>query len=805
MLSKFIPIGNVHQAKILDGQLVLHCSEGVVKVNNLTNGAIHIQMGRHKDDFAPHSYTVVDKDQVDISSFKEDNLHITINCNRTTLRITKEGTYIDMLDAQSGDVILADERGLGTCWHRTGFTCYKKKLDGDRFVGQGGKTGPLDKSGQAFTCWNTDSFGFGPDTDPVYTNIPFYIGISNGHPYGIFLDNTSKTHFDFGASNYRYTSFSGESGWCNYYFFYTGDIRGILDQYSRLTGKAELPPKWSLGFQQCRYSYYPQSEVVRQAQAFRQKDIPADVIYLDIHYMDQYKVFTWHPEYFPDPHQLIQNLKDLGFKVVVIFDPGIKVEEGYEVYESGLSQDVFVKYIDGQLMEGDVWPGKCHYPDFTSPKARAWWGDYVKKWRAQGVHGFWNDMNEPAIWGKNFPDATVFHYEGEEATHLDAHNIYGMQMSRSTKEGAEQANANERTFVLTRAGFAGNQRYSAIWTGDNISNEEHIHLSARMITSLGLSGMPFSGADVGGFVGECSADLFKRWIAVGAFQPLFRSHTMVNSRAAEPWSFGEEAEEIARNYIALRYRLLPYWYSLFYDYTQTGTPPVRSLIMDDWTNQAAFDPAFENQFYVGDTILVCPIGPSEQYKKIYLPPGQWYSLYNDEQYEGGREWVIETDPHIIPVFVKAGAILPVYTLPGQSAEDTHTSIDLHIYGLDHDSEILWYDDDGSTLDHKDGNYALQHISIESDKKIVKFSDQKGTYKSPIEQVHIILHGIEKPLKIEADSISIKGEKTDYRFVKPITNFDPFYTPGKDDKTIFGVQKFTLPLQKSSKFFKFITD
>jgi alpha-glucosidase len=323
--------------------------------------------------------------------------------------------------------------------------------------------------------------------------------------YGIFFDNTSRSKFDFGASSDNTSSsFSAVDGEMNYYFIGGSTVAGILASYAGLTGRMNLPPLWSLGYQQCRWSYYPDTEVLNLARTFRERRVPADVIYLDIHYMDAYKIFTWHPERFSRPKAMLDTLRSMGFHVVTIVDPGIKIDTGYVAHDEGVKNDYFIKYPDGRKYIGSVWPGRCYFPDFTSEPVRKWWGASFARLIEPGVEGFWNDMNEPAVWGQNIPDLVQVNYDGEQATMRQAHNIYGMEMARSTYEGSKALLGGKRPFVLTRAGYSGVQRYSAIWTGDNVPTDEHMMLGVRLVNSMGLAGMPFSGPDVGGFSGDAT-------------------------------------------------------------------------------------------------------------------------------------------------------------------------------------------------------------------------------------------------------------------------------------------------------------
>ncbi|RYY14754.1 MAG: hypothetical protein EOO04_29725, partial [Chitinophagaceae bacterium] len=430
--------------------------------------------------------------------------------------------------------------GFGIKHHDAGFGEWGKKMqDDEHFVGLGEKTGNIDRKGSGFTNWNSDKYGYTIAEDPLYTTIPFYIGIHHGLNYGLFLDNTFQSDFNFGASNNRFSSFGARGGELNYYFIYHRRLADIINSYTYLTGKMPMPPLWSLGYQQNRYSYYPESEVMRIANTLREKRIPADGITLDIHYMDAYKLFTWNKDRFPDPLRMNTALNKIGFKTTVIVDPGIKVEKGAGAYERGIKDNVYLKYPDGQPYTGQVWPGWCNFPDFTSAKGRSWWHNEVKFFAESGVSGIWNDMNEIATWGQKMPDNVLFNYDGKNASHLGAHNVYGLQMARASYEGARKQ-FKERPFILTRSGYSGLQRYSALWTGDNRAEEDHMIAGVRLMTSLGLSGVAFSGMDIGGFTGGATTSLYTKWIQLGAFTPYYRNHTALNSKAAEPWTFGED-------------------------------------------------------------------------------------------------------------------------------------------------------------------------------------------------------------------------------------------------------------------------
>ncbi|MFN7258355.1 MAG: TIM-barrel domain-containing protein, partial [Cyclobacteriaceae bacterium] len=595
-------------------------------------------MGKQEEDF---SYAVVGtpmKIEFSISDLSE-KIQLTTSALKVT--ISKSPVRVQMTDLQ--DVLInEDDAGLGIQWINDQVSCYKKLQEGERFLGLGEKTGPLDKRGRGYINWNTDAYAYGTDTDPLYCTVPFYIGVHHAKTYGIFFDNSYRSVFNFGASNDRFASFSADSGEMRYYFIAGESVGEIVKSYTYLTGRTPLPPLWSLGYQQCRYSYYPDREVLRVAENFSERDLPADTIVLDIHYMDAYKIFTWDKKNFPDPKGLIDQLKKLGFHVVLMCDPGIKIEPGYETYDSGIKEDIFLKYPDGGLYSGQVWPGWCHFPDFTNPVAREWWATHFKEYVALGAEGFWNDMNEIATWGNTLPDLVEFDLEGRKTTMREGRNLFGLMMARSTYEGTKKL-MNKRPFNLTRSGYAGIQRYAAVWTGDNVAYDAHMLAGVRLVNSMGLSGMAFTGYDIGGFVGNTDEKLFARWISIGAFSPFFRGHTMINTRDSEPWSFGEKVEEIARNYMKLRYRLMPYLYSLFFDAAKTGMPINRSLAFYFPFDEKIYDHQFHNQYLFGPALLVAPVESNKDLLRVYLPQGTWYDLMTD-QLRGGNQQFVEDCP-----------------------------------------------------------------------------------------------------------------------------------------------------------------
>ncbi len=715
-----------------------------------------------------HSYSVTDQIHLQAYTLQDSDQNILLSTSKLKLLINKAPVRFKF-ETPDGTVLSEDDHGLGIIWDEDGVTNYKTLQPGERFFGLGQKTGGLDKAGKQYRNWNTDAYGYTPSTDPLYISCPFFIGMSHARYYGIFLNNHSETTFNFGAANNRFSFFQARDGILDYFFFAGLTPADILKDYTLLTGRMSLPPLWSLGFQQCRYSYYPSEDITRVARSFREKQLPVDVIYFDIHYMQNYKVFTWHEEHFPKPEDTIRTLKELNFHPVIILDPGVKVEEGYDVYEEGLAGDVFLKYPDGVPYHGGAWPGWCHFPDFTRATVREWWAANVEKFAHMGIEGFWNDMNEPAVWGHHVPRILEFDMEGQGGTHREAHNIYGMQMARATLQGAKSGMVNQRPFILTRATFSGGQRDSAVWTGDNHANNEHLMLGAKLVAGMGLSGFPFTGNDIGGFTGDASASLYRRWIAQATFQPLMRAHSMINSKQAEPWSFGEETLEIVRNYLELRYKILPHLYSLFYEATQNGMPPVRSLLFEYGNEWKIFARSFEHQFMLGNDLLVCPIESEISIAKVYLPKGKWYHFLNDTLYEGGMEHFVELQHDTIPLFVKAGGILPMQNTVQHTNEPNDGILRLHIY-FGSEGNYSFYEDDGVSYDYENGKFALRQMHLNTNQ--FEIDKQEGQFISRYHAARLYIHGF-KASRVEVNGNAINISKINFRFMPAISNFDPY--------------------------------
>ena len=760
-------IGNVRNFKLNGQSLNITLENAFATVSVYTADIIRVRIDKQKlkEDF---SYAVVAQPVKTNMNMSSDDKQIIITTDSLKAVIQKTPFAISFYTTDN-KLINADESGLTTSWVAEEVTTYKTMQPDERFIGLGEKTGDLDRRGNGYTNWNTDVYGYDAYRDPLYSTIPFYMGIHHDLNYGIFLDNTFQSDFNFGASNDRFSSFAARGGEMNYYFIYHKKLADIISSYTLLTGRMKMPPLWSLGYQQNRYTYYPDTEVLRMAETLREKKIPADGITLDIHYMDRYQLFTWDKSRFPDPVKLTGRLKELGFKTTVIVDPGIKIEPGAAAYERGLKEDIYIKYSDGKNYAGQVWPGWCYFTDFTSEKGRAFWRREVKFFSDNGVSGIWNDMNEIATWGQKMPSSVLFDFEGRKVSHLEAHNVYGALMARTSYEGAKAA-TNERPFILTRSGFAGMQRYTAIWTGDNRSEDEHMLLGVRLLNSLGLSGVPFTGMDIGGFIGTPSAGLYARWIQLGAFTPYFRNHSALNTKSAEPWTFGEEVTEISRNYISLRYKLMPYFYSTFYEATQNGLPVVRSLAIENTFDKNVYNAAFQNQFTLGKAIMVVPVESNKNLARLYLPKGNWYNMYSDKMEEGGKVVLTELSLQELPVYIKESSIIPMQTLVQSTNIMPADTLMVHVYKGSESNSFVYYEDDGRSFENEKGFFYKRTITYSETK--LSFEKAEGQSASKFNNIKVILHGFDSLQNIKVNDAIVPVQQSSYSMLFSLPKSDP---------------------------------
>jgi alpha-glucosidase len=666
---------------------------------------------------------------------EEDQGAVTIRTPKLTCRVSPSPFRLSLLDA-AGQILSGAGDGLG--FRGQGAFCTRSLAETEAIYGLGEKAFGLNLRGRCLTLWNTDPSCYRPGDDPIHLSVPMLIGLRAGRAYGFFFDNPGHARVDLGQARQDRLRYEVETGELCAYFFGGPDMHSVLERYTQLTGRMSLPPRWMLGYHQSRWSYYPEGTVRSLATEFRARRIPCDVLHLDIHYMDGYRIFTWDRERFPDPPRLLADLREQGFRAICIIDPGVKAEPGYWVHDEGLAQDLFCRLPDGKPFQGPVWPGMCHFPDFTDPKVRAWWGGLYRSLLEDGVAGFWNDMNEPAVFNGEMPHNVQHNYEGQVASHGEVHNIYGLQMARASAQGMRRLCPGSRVPMISRAGYAGLQRHALVWTGDNYSTWEHLRLGISVCLNLGLSGIAFCGPDVGGFAGDCTGELLARWTQVGALTPFFRNHSAYGTAHQEPWTFGEPYESICRRWIEFRYELLPYLYTAAWQSTQTGLLMMRPLALafpDDLHTYS-----LDDQFLLGDAVLAAPVGhPGQTRRRVYLPDGWWYDFWSGERLRGEVE--AEAPLARMPLYVRPGSVLPMGPVIQHTGQWPPEALRLHIYPGNAESWL--YEDDGLSLDYQQGDFRLTRFlcQSETDTDLAIRREVTGSFDPGYNRFEAYVHGL----------------------------------------------------------------
>jgi alpha-glucosidase len=764
-----IVMGDVRNARALPNGVEVDSSSGKLQITALQEDVIRVRATRHAEFSKTYSYAVLPA-PLGAAPIVQPHVQlgdpIALDTSALHIRISRQTSTISIFTAD-GAPLARDAEGI--TWRGDAFTVTKFMPADEHYFGLGDKAGPLDHRNQAFTMWNTDAYGWQESTDPLYKTLGFVLALNKGVSYGIFFDNTFRQHWDLGKSSPDEYSFGADGGEVDYYFIYGPRPKQVVSTFTALVGRAPLPPLWSLGFQQSRYSYFPESRVREIVQSYKQEKIPLDVIYLDIDYQRENRVFTVDPERFPNFAGMIRDFLKEGVHTVTITDLHIKQEKGYPPYDSGKAIDAFIKNPDGTDYAGRVWPGISVFPDFTRKDVRDWWGGLYKQFVNDGVSGFWNDMNEPAVF--DVPSKTIrvdaidrIEEPGQPSrttTQREVHNILGMLNSKATYEGLLKLKPNERPFVLTRATYIGGQRYAASWTGDNSSTWNHMRISVPMLENLGVTGYPLVGADIGGYKGSPQPDLLTKWLELGAFNPIDRDHTEKGSADQEPWVHGPGQEAIRKRYIEERYRLLPYIYTSIEETTRDGLPLMRPMFLEypdeeplvtegDWAN---------SQYFFGHDLLVAP-EPYEfvQDYRAILPTGNlWYDYWTGKQFQPGE---IKVSPALdtLHIYVRGGAIIPRQPPVQNTSEKPNGPLELRVYP-DRSCQGSLYMDDGVSFDYTRGKYLRVSYSCEGydDALRLKISPQQGSFTPWFTQIQTIIYGVkQKPNTVTLDGKALDG-------------------------------------------------
>ncbi len=754
--GRFQSLGSVNAVTQQPRGTLLHVEQGVVELHFITPEILRVRMRQEPHFSPPFSYAI---DRIDWPKptvrMDESASYITLHSDRLICKVARETSALT-LTTSDGRVISDDTGGLS--W-REDQVCWTRQLpEHERAYGLGQRASGLDLRGKRLALWNSDPLpGYQRGDDPAYYSIPFYLGVQPDLAFGVLWDNPARGYVDIGAEVGGEMTFFAESGELRFYLMVGTTAADVLQHYTALTGHMPLPPMWALGYHQSRWGYDSEQVFRTLAEEFRVRRLPCDVLYFDIDHMDEYRIFTWNRDAFPLLPHLLADLETQGFKAVAIVDPGVKVDEGYKIYEDGRRHDVFLKYPNGKAVTGPAWPGKCEFPDFTSARVRAWWAEQVPTLLQAGFAGIWNDMNEPTVItlqsGATLPDYVVHDWDNAGNTHAGGgHNVYGMLMSRATYEGVLKERPNKRPFVMTRATYAGGHRYASSWTGDNEATWDHLRLSISMVLNAGLSGMAFTGPDVGGFAGDPDAEMFVRWMQLGSMLPYFRSHSMAGTRPVEPWRFGPQAEQIIRSYLELRYQLLPYIYSTFAQTAQNGLPVARPLFMADPADRELH--GIDDTFMLGDSVLIAPVvekGATQ--RDLYLPRGVWYEYHSGRLIDGARSVTVNAPLEIMPIYMRAGKVIPMWPVMQYVGEQPLEEARLRVYAGSGDTTL--YEDAGEGMSYRQGDYRWSYYTCQflpSGQFAIEWR-RAGQYQPPYAQVRVEVVGI----SAEPEMVMLDGQ------------------------------------------------
>jgi len=743
-------LGKVQRVEKLKDGLELTAGVAKVRITVFRDGIFRVRVAPDGNFLKDFSWALIESPEPPAFRIEENQKEIRIISGNVIAAVQRAPLLITFSDA-AGTVYLADEPSLPMGWNGKRVHIWKKMPAEENYYGLGDKAGPMNRRNRSFTNWNTDEFGWQESTDPLYKTIPFFIGLRKGAAYGVFFDNAYRSVFDFGKESQDFFSFGAEGGELNYYFIAGPEPKKIIEEYTAMTGRSPLPPLWTLGYQQSRYSYYPESRAREIVKTLRDKKIPADAIYFDIDYQQGNAPFTINREYFPTFEKMLSDFRAQGMHTILITDLHIKKNpnHGYAPYDSGMKNDIFVKNPDGSVYVGTVWPGDSVFPDFTLTRAREWWGGLYKDFVGMGAAGFWNDMNEPALFlraDKTMPLETIHRLDdGTSLDHRAIHNVFGMQNVRATYEGLRKLQPEERPFVLTRAAYSGAQRYAATWTGDNSSTWNHLNMSTPMLMSMGISGFPLIGDDIGGFAGSPTADLLTRWFEVGALNPIFRDHTAKGTADQEPWVHGPEHEAIRRKYIELRYKLMPYLYTGIEESTRTGLPLMRPVFLE--YPEASEFYGDNRDFLFGRDFFVAPVTTDMvDAEEISLPPGEWYDFWTNVRLTSKEKITLHPRLDEMPLYVRAGAIVPMQPVVQSTDEKPNGPLELRVYlpasVSSGDCHGTLYQDDGHTFAYQKGeilrvNYSCQ---ISSGAATVTSNMEKSAYQPWWKSAQVTIYG-----------------------------------------------------------------
>ena len=630
------------------------------------------------------------------------------------------------LDAVVQEVPAVDHaEGLAACALGNGLEFTRALEDGDRVYGLGETSRGINKRGCRLINYNVDNAHHRPDTVSLYGAHNFII-VSGQEHWGFFFDTPARVIFDIDVTTQGVLSVQCDSANVAVYSIREDSDKAVAESFLRIIGRSYIPPLWAFGFGQSRWGYKTKADFRAVADGYQKRGIHLDYLCMDIDYMDRFIDFTFNPKNFPDFGDFCKEMKERGIRLVPIVDAGLKIEPGNPVYEEGVAKNYFCKNKEGKDFQAAVWPGLTHFTDFFQPEAREWFGRQYAFYTEQGIEGFWNDMNEPAIFyseytsrlskkdfipggdgnyqpGTNLVDYKNFFHQidGKTVVHHDVHNAFGYLMTRSAGEQLDKL-MDKRYLLFSRSSCIGAHRYGGIWTGDNTSSWENLRMAVHQMPSLNMCGFLYIGTDIGGFGGNCSRELLLRWLAFGVFTPLMRDHAMKGTRRQECYRYFRKKD--FRTVVSLRYRLLPYLYSEYMKAAVRGKLYFRPLAFDFPEDEEAAQ--VEDQLLVGDSLMMTPLVEKRKNKRtVYLPEDMTKVLYDGSfhtrQLEKGYH-EIHVRPNQVVFFIRKDCLVPI-------AEDAERveQVDLEtVTLLGTGTQYEQYLDDGQTKE-----YGEEHIRV----------------------------------------------------------------------------------------------
>lgn len=732
----------------------LQTERGLVRADVVAEGVVRIRIRDDQSTLITHSYAVGDLPATQPARVRSDGT-IELTTGPLTITIDPATGAIEATDPDG--VRLVEEPRDGFEALRQGYRWRMRLAASETCHGLGERAFGLSLRGRSYKLWNYATGTYLPGDDPLYLNVPFYLGQRPEGSYGLFWDNPARSRISLDARGDGLLTFECERRPAVLYVIAGPHPADVVRRFTGLVGAMPLPPLWALGYQQSRWGYPDAAHFRGIAARMRHERIPCDALHFDIDHMHGHRVFTWDPIRFPDPHGLLSDLRADGFHSVAILDPAVKVDPDYGVYRRGQEQGVFCNAAPGRPLIRRQWAGRSVFPDFTSPGTRQWWTEQVAEFAAVGLDGLWADMNEPAMvsLSRTMPDDTPHDWEGEGSTHVaGGHAVYGMQMARATRDGLAALRPDRRPFVISRAGYAGLQRHSTSWTGDSRATWGSLRTQIPLLLNLGMSGIAFSGSDAGGYRGNPSEELFLRWLQLASMTPFFRTHSSKRSIERNPWSFGALSTDRVRAVVERRYRLLPYLYTAVQRACAEGTPIMRPLFFDD--------PGLahvEDEFLLGEHLLVAPIvHAGARGRTVALPPGDWYADDSSTPIPGGSQ-IYDAAGWGLPLYVRAGAVIPTWPVV-QSTSEAPERLILTVYAGRATSHL--YEDAGDGLGYADGDFSLSTFTTESDAgRLSLVWASEGDYLPPLQTVELRVLGLgASPSRVTVDGTAAEGVWSD---------------------------------------------